>query len=66
MKEIDIIGYTLDMAVPIIKSQGLEVGDIRTALPPKHRNIQIDNSFRVVRVEFSDNKTINLLVCKPL
>ncbi len=64
MKEFDIIGYTLDMAIPLIEGQGLEVGDIRATLPPKHRNVEIDNSFRVVRVDFLDNKKISLLVCK--
>ncbi|WP_313563512.1 hypothetical protein [Ruminiclostridium cellobioparum] len=60
-----LIGYTLGDAFKLAREKGFEIGEITITSPPKMEILEYDDSFRVLRVNTSENK-LNILVCKPL
>lgn len=60
-----LIGYTLGDAFKLSREEGFEIGEITITSPPKMEILEYDDSFRVLRVNTSENK-LNILVCKPL
>ncbi|WP_051571936.1 hypothetical protein [Ruminiclostridium cellobioparum] len=60
-----LIGYTLGDAFKLAREEGFEIGEITITSPPKMEILEYDDSFRVLRVNTSENK-LNILVCKPL
>lgn len=62
----DIIGYKLDEAEIILKEAGLTIASIQVTTPPRMKIYQYDNQFRVVKLNVLCNKSVELIVCKPL
>lgn len=61
-----LIGYTLGEALKQIQEEGYKVIDISITAPPKMNITEYDDSFRVLRVNQNDDKSLTLLICKPL
>jgi hypothetical protein len=62
----DLIGFTLGDALKIAAENGYRIGDISITAPPKLDISEYDNSFRILRVQSQGDKTLTILVCKPL
>ncbi len=61
-----LIGYTVGDAVKAAGNMGYTIDGILISSPPKMSITEYDDSFRVIRVKTLNNKSLNLLVCKPL
>ncbi len=61
-----LIGYTVGDALKAAGDRGYPVDGIFISSPPKINITEYDDSFRVIRVKTLNNKSLNLLVCKPL
>lgn len=62
----DVAGYTLGDARVLLENAGVEILEIEITSPPKHKLDAYEENFRVIRVQKLDNKSVNLLICKPL
>jgi hypothetical protein len=60
-----LIGYTLGEALKLAQNDGFIIDKITITSPPKMELSEYDETFRVLRVDTSENK-LNVLVCKPL
>ena len=65
MDKPDVVGFTLGEAVRLLHKVGIEVRDIVLTAPPRLAQMTINNKFRVVRQEISDDGGVKLLVCNP-
>jgi len=61
----DVVGLQLGEAMKIIGKAGMSVGRIKATSPPKHKSVTYDDTYRVVRVQVSGSREIELLVCDP-
>lgn len=61
-----LIGYTLGDAVKSVGDMGYAIDSISVSSPPKMNITEYDDSFRVVRAMALKNKSLSILVCKPL
>lgn len=62
----DIAGYTIKDAMSILNNSGWTVNNILIVKPPRDVIEQYDDSFRIIKVQKILDKSLNLLVCKPL
>ncbi|AEY65676.1 hypothetical protein [Clostridium sp. BNL1100] len=61
-----LIGYTVGDAMKAADDRGYSIDGIFISSPPKMSITEYDDSFRVIRVKTLNNKSLNILVCKPL
>ncbi len=61
-----LIGYTVGDALKAAGDKGYPIDSIFISSPPKMSITEYDDSFRVIRVKTLNNKSLNILVCKPL
>ncbi len=61
-----LIGYTVGDALKSADNMGYTIDGIFISSPPKVNITEYDDSFRVIRVKNLNNKSLNILVCKPL
>ncbi|EPR10232.1 hypothetical protein [Ruminiclostridium papyrosolvens] len=61
-----LIGYTVGDALKAAGDRGYPIDGIFISSPPKMSITEYDDSFRVIRVKTLNNKSLNILVCKPL
>ncbi|ACL74828.1 hypothetical protein [Ruminiclostridium cellulolyticum] len=61
-----LIGYTLKDALKAASDRRYPIDCIFISSPPKMNITEYDDSFRVIRVKALKNKSLNILVCKPL
>ncbi len=60
-----LTGYTLGDVFKLAREEGFIIGKITITSPPKMEITEYDDTFRVLRVNTSEDK-LNVLVCKPL
>ncbi len=58
----DVVGFTVEEARRILKGSGFEISRIITTLPPRQRNMDYNDTFRVLRVNSVKGKKVELLV----
>ncbi|WP_024833904.1 hypothetical protein [Ruminiclostridium josui] len=61
-----LIGYTVGDALKAAEYRGYSIDGISISSPPKMSITEYDDSFRVIRAKAINNKSLNILVCKPL
>lgn len=61
-----LIGCTLGVALKTAEEKGYSVEEILITAPPKMEISEYDATFRVIRVRYSGNNKLSILVCKPL
>lgn len=62
----DVSGLLLCDARLLLDGAGIIINKVIETSPPKNLKGEIENGFRVIRVTKYDNKTCDLLVCRPL
>ena len=60
-----LTGYTLGDVFKLAREEGFIIGEITITSPPKMEITEYDDTFRVLRVNTSEDK-LNVLACKPL
>ncbi|GEM_PF-2233350 len=63
---LDIIGYSLSCAKEILDKDKIKISCIKVVSPPKLGSLEYDDTYRVVRIEFTKEAEIELLLCRPL
>jgi hypothetical protein len=62
----DVAGLLLGDARLLLDEAGIIINNIIETSPPKNIKGDIEDGFRVIRITKCDNRTCDLLVCKPL
>lgn len=62
----DVSGLLLGDARLLLDEARITINNIIETSPPKNIKGDIEDGFRVIRITKHDNKTCDLLVCKPL
>ena len=62
----DVVGFTLGEARGVLDNSGVSITAVRITAPPKEITAEYDDSFRVLRLNIIGDKSIELLICKPL
>ncbi|NLD49773.1 MAG: hypothetical protein GX660_21700 [Clostridiaceae bacterium] len=65
-KEFDVVGFTLEEARALLKDACIDVHSISVTSPPKSRPEAFCEYYRVVNVKKVDEKSVELIVCKPI
>lgn len=66
MKVPDVIGFTLEKGIEMLKKNSLCVNSISVTSPPKQRSDEYDKNCRIIRLKVLENGSVDLLVIKPL
>ncbi len=66
MIKSDIIGFTLGEAKEILKKRSVTIDEIIAAVPPKARDIEITDAWRVIMTRDTEPGAVQLIVCNPL
>ncbi len=64
--ETQLIGFTLGDARKTALADGYTIDSIQITAPPKLQITEFDDSYRVLRVCIINDKSLKLLICKPL
>jgi hypothetical protein len=62
----DVSGLLLVDARLLLDKAGVIINNVIETSPPKNIKGEIEDGFRVIRVTRIDDKTCDLLVCRPL
>ncbi|MDP4092542.1 MAG: hypothetical protein Q8920_04205 [Bacillota bacterium] len=62
----DVLGLPVERARYLLKEKGIDIIKLKTTVPPRYRNVEPDESWRVLRVNFIEGRQVELLICKPL
>ena len=62
----DVSGLFLSEAELKLDKAGITINKVIETSPPKNVKGEIEDGFRVIRITKYDNKTCDLLVCRPL
>ena len=62
----DVSGLLLGDAKLMLDKVGITINKVIETSPPKNIKGEIEDGFRVIRITKYDNKTCDLLVCRPL
>jgi hypothetical protein len=66
MEVPDIVGYTVPEALAMLKSNGVSIETITVTSPPREKETEYKEFFRVIRVKNVEYLKVKLLVCRPL
>jgi len=64
MDELFLTGMTLGEAKHVLMQRGITEYKVTVTGPPRLKNVDIDDNFRVLLV-YPDHSPITVLVCKP-
>jgi hypothetical protein len=62
----DVLGYTLEDGITMLKNNGIEAPQIKVTAPPREKSDYFDEHYRIIKVTAMQNNNVELLVCKPL
>lgn len=65
-KEFDVVGFTLGEARALLKDACVDIHSIKVTSPPKSRSEAYCEDYRVVNVKEVEEKSVELIVCKPI
>ena len=67
MKNInDIIGMCLGEARTILYKNGYEIDSVNVTAKPYKEKIDVNDSFRVIKISLHESNRVSILVCDPL
>lgn len=60
------IGYKLEDARRLFEEAGIHIDSIQVTLPPRDKEREPAEHYRIVRQKLISEKNVQLIVCKPL
>lgn len=66
METVDVLGYTLGDAKTVLKEKEIIINNIIISAPPKLDIKYFDDSFRVIKINYYNEKKADLIISKPL
>lgn len=61
----DVIGLDLKNAVKMLEKEGIKISRIKVTAPPRYQNNDYKDYFRVLRVDITGDREVEILICDP-